>query len=280
MKVIFSRKGFDGQYGRVPSPILPDGRLLSLPIPSKQDACCYSDIQYEGIAVGDLVESLTSGSVIGTSQCHLDPDLVRSSRKRLSGWRPCFGQIDVAQAHLTRQSVAIGDLFLFFGWFRRVERVAETWRYVRNAPDLHVFFGWLHIGEVIRLGRGERPKPLEAFADHPHLSGRDRSSNTLYLASDRFRFRGIDMAGAGTFPRVSDSRILTDRTQGLRSQWLLPPWMHPTNGAKLSYHGDPSRWQLSEVGSRLKSAAKGQEFVLSSVNSVLLGDWLSDLFEG
>ena len=37
MKVILSRKGFDSQYGGMPSPILPDGTLLSLPIPSKTD---------------------------------------------------------------------------------------------------------------------------------------------------------------------------------------------------------------------------------------------------
>ena len=37
MRVILSRKGFDSQYGGMPSPILPDGTLLSLPIPSKTD---------------------------------------------------------------------------------------------------------------------------------------------------------------------------------------------------------------------------------------------------
>ncbi|MGC9779576.1 MAG: hypothetical protein HZR80_10075 [Candidatus Heimdallarchaeota archaeon] len=34
MKVILSRKGFDSSYGGHPSPILPDGTLISLPIPS------------------------------------------------------------------------------------------------------------------------------------------------------------------------------------------------------------------------------------------------------
>ena len=33
MKVILSRKGMDSESGRVASPILPDGTLLSLPIP-------------------------------------------------------------------------------------------------------------------------------------------------------------------------------------------------------------------------------------------------------
>ena len=34
MRLIFSRKGFDSQYGEVPSPILPNGQMISLPIPS------------------------------------------------------------------------------------------------------------------------------------------------------------------------------------------------------------------------------------------------------
>ena len=37
MKVILSRKGFDSSYGGYPSPILPDGRMVSLPIPLDDD---------------------------------------------------------------------------------------------------------------------------------------------------------------------------------------------------------------------------------------------------
>jgi Nucleotide modification associated domain 3 len=33
MKLILSRKGFDSSHGGGPSPIRPDGRLLSFPIP-------------------------------------------------------------------------------------------------------------------------------------------------------------------------------------------------------------------------------------------------------
>ena len=43
MKVILSRKGFDSCYGGHPSPILPDGRMISLPIPSSEDLICYKD---------------------------------------------------------------------------------------------------------------------------------------------------------------------------------------------------------------------------------------------
>jgi hypothetical protein len=44
MKIILSRKGFDSAYGGYPSPILPSGEMVSLPIPS-DDAIRYSDLK-------------------------------------------------------------------------------------------------------------------------------------------------------------------------------------------------------------------------------------------
>jgi len=45
MKIILSRKGFDSEAGGYPSPILPDGTMLSLPIPS-YDKICFVNIGY------------------------------------------------------------------------------------------------------------------------------------------------------------------------------------------------------------------------------------------
>jgi hypothetical protein len=44
MKIIMSRKGFDSAYGGYPSPILPDGKMVSLSIPSG-DSLRYSDLK-------------------------------------------------------------------------------------------------------------------------------------------------------------------------------------------------------------------------------------------
>ena len=44
MKVILSRKGFDSGYGGWASPILPDGRMLSLPIPASNGLLSYDDL--------------------------------------------------------------------------------------------------------------------------------------------------------------------------------------------------------------------------------------------
>ncbi len=59
MRIILSRKGFDSSAGGCPSPIFPDGRLFSLPIPDKTSPIVYSEIHYDDIDVGQLVSQLT-----------------------------------------------------------------------------------------------------------------------------------------------------------------------------------------------------------------------------
>jgi len=61
VKIILSRKGFDSTSGGVPSPIFPDGRMLSLPIPDKQSHISYEKIcGCESATMGELVEQLAS----------------------------------------------------------------------------------------------------------------------------------------------------------------------------------------------------------------------------
>jgi len=57
MKVILSRKGFDSAYGGYPSPILPDGKMVSLPIPL-EDSIRYSDLKIGESTYFDLMSSL------------------------------------------------------------------------------------------------------------------------------------------------------------------------------------------------------------------------------
>ena len=47
MKIILSRKGFDSQNGKAPSPIMPNGDLISMPIPT-EDKDRYQDLIYQG----------------------------------------------------------------------------------------------------------------------------------------------------------------------------------------------------------------------------------------
>jgi hypothetical protein len=44
VNIILSRKGFDSGYGGWASPIFPDGRILSLPIPASNGSVSYDDL--------------------------------------------------------------------------------------------------------------------------------------------------------------------------------------------------------------------------------------------
>jgi len=278
MKIILSRKGFDSGSGGVPSPILPDGRLVSLPIPSKIDPHTYDQLSSNVVRMGRLVTDLTRGKVAGGNHCHLDPDLDPETLTRRVGWRPAFGQIDAAQQHLFRRGVTVGDLFLFFGWFRAVDEVGGRWRYIPGAPDLHVIFGWLHAGSIIPLYANRAIKVLLPYAEHPHLHGRDRPSNTLYIASEGLMVAGSRRPGGGVFTHLSDGRVLTDSTQAMRSVWRLPAWVHPANGSILSYHEAPTRWRMGAADCILSSAARGQEFVLVPRDPHAADPWLLGIF--
>ncbi len=138
MKLILSRKAFESSAGKVANPILDDGTLVPLPIPDKQSPIRYQDITIAGQNLGKLASELTNGRSRASHFAHLDPDLIESAYPRAPGWRPIFGQVDAAQSVLAREGVGPGDLFLFFGWFRRVTAAAGRFRYVPGAPDLHV----------------------------------------------------------------------------------------------------------------------------------------------
>jgi len=145
MKLILSRKGFDSSAGGVPSPIFPDGRMVSLPIPDKRSVVTYEEIQYESSSIGPLVETLTGGRIPSSHRAHIDPDIVRDNLPRQSGWRPIFGQAGIAQGHLHRNNVGIGDIFLFFGRFRGVETSNGTYRWIPGEPARHVLWGWFQV---------------------------------------------------------------------------------------------------------------------------------------
>jgi len=55
MKVILSRKGFDSEFGGYPSPILPNGQMISLPIPDQNEELRYSDVMAGDLACYDLM---------------------------------------------------------------------------------------------------------------------------------------------------------------------------------------------------------------------------------
>lgn len=280
-RLVLSRKGFDSGYGGMPSPILPDGRLLPLPIPSSHDAFRLGDLEAPGVALGPLLRDLSGGRHSRRTRVHLDPDLDRRADLRPAGWRPALGQAGSAQSHLRDQGVGPGDVFLFFGWFRQAERVAGRWRYVPRAPDLHLLSGWLEVAEVLAVVR-DRERSLQRhpwIASHPHVARPDRYQdprNTLYVAPLRSAL-AEEGPGGGVFREYSDALRLT-ADQASRSVWTLPGWFHPGPGRPpLTYHARPERWSRAAGECRLRSVAKGQEFVLDLAGRPEARAWVSGL---
>lgn len=281
MKIVLSRKGFDAKYGGMASPILPDGRMLSLPIPSAHDRHTFSDLDVGDIDLGAMLADLSGQRYRLQSRIHMDPDLSRPPATRPEGWRPALGQTGGAQTHLATHRVARGDVFVFFGWFREVTRASGTWRYVRGAPNLHVMFGWVEVDTVLRVVT-DRKQCLARhpwIVEHPHVRNPDHYDdprNTLYVASTRSRYNPAATFGGGRFSRYTEALRLT--APGVsRSQWRLPGWFHPSGRTPLSHHPVGSRWQMQDGFAHLRSAAIGQEFVLDAAQYPEAEGWLADL---
>ena len=228
MKIILSRKGFDTQYGGDASPILPDGKMLSLPIPLEDDSLSYNSITapggkcYAEIMKELGVKKLDADGYIESEGAHLDPDLVESVRSRSSGWRPAFGQNSGAETHLRNQGVTKGDLFLFFSWYRHSEITAGDLSYFGNRKSgFHAIFGYMQIGEIIPADEDtEFPSWLQ---DHPHTmpAHTKYNNNTIYVATPTLSFHP-NYPGGGAF--YFDERLrLTKKGESRLTPWNLNP---------------------------------------------------------
>lgn len=281
MKIIFSRKGFDSGSGGVPSPIFPDGSMLSLPIPDKNSPIAYNDIRWGDCNIGDIVENLTKGKTASSYRAHLDPDINPTSLTRHNEWRPIFGQTGSSQGHLRKQGVGAGDVFLFFGLFQ--ETIFENGRWKLNSKSLpkHVIWGWFQIEAGITVDRIDRTK-FEWALYHPHFHREPHTSNTVYFARKRLDidgFEGKTIDGAGIFPQFLDTLQLTAPESPV-SVWKLPLWMFPTNETSaLSYHRKLERWEKRTSYALLQTVGRGQEFVLDCAYYPESIQWIKSLFE-
>jgi len=274
MRIVLSRKGFDSTYGGYPSPILPDGTLLSLPIPSPGDRIHYAELQSRHGTYLDLMQQLKPSINIPTTgrhlldksiECHLDPDLISETIPRLDPWRPLFGQINQAQSHLENQHIGPGDVFLFFGWFRQAEWQGKQLVFTPGAADLHIIFGYLQIDRLLHP-RDDQVEPWMQY--HPHLINPARcnqKSNCLYIARQHLSWDET-RPGAACL-KFTDERVLTKSGQ-TRSVWILPLEFQSLS---ISYHSAKS-WR--EDGS-FHSARIGQEFVIE--DNVLAERWAQQI---
>ncbi|WP_044973609.1 hypothetical protein [Ruminococcus sp. HUN007] len=245
MKIILSRKGFDSSNGGCPSPILPDGTLLSMPIPSSNDKDTFADLCYNGEKYSDILNQLSPKRAF--TKCHVDPDIRDNNRiSPINGWKPAFGQCDAAQGMLANAKVEKGDIFLFFGWFRKTEIYNGSYRYISRKTgdffdhaDLHVIYGYMQVGDILT-----DINDISKYYWHPHSYYTKVPNNALYIPSQTLSFNS-KYKGYGILD-FRKERVLTMKDKS-RSIWNDLPFLKPEhvygnrkNSAKnegLSYRG-------------------------------------------
>jgi hypothetical protein len=227
VKVILSRKGFDSSNGGLPSLIMPNGDVVSMPIPS-DGRVKYSELQYGDKTYWQILKELRPS--FASRRSHLDPDLDAARRTaRMKSWKPAFGQRGPAASYLMNTvGIEPGDLFLFFGNFRAVEEKKGRYRFVSRTGDFYLdkpvqlIWGYLQVGEIITEGaRVRRDYPW-----HPHAN-RDRSndpSNILVVPSKTLSF-APSRPSCGVLP-YSIARVLTKKGAN-KATWTYNPVYAP-----------------------------------------------------
>jgi hypothetical protein len=268
MKIILSRKGFDRANGGCASPIFEDGTLLSMPIPA-DSSLKFSEIKYKDWTYEEIWKQLKPKSYkIENACCHLDPDIRCGVRiNEVVDWIPAFGQIDSAQSHLEDEGVTIGDVFLFFGWFRNVENINGVLKYKRCSRDLQLIYGYMQIGKILKNDE------VEKLTWHPHsnINYRIKNKNTIYIPSNRLTINGeeLNLPGYGVL-KYSDDVVLT-KDGCSRSRWKIIPWMKKT---KITYHTG-EKFGVDLKNDYFQSVPRGQEFVVYENNEAI--EWMKKL---
>lgn len=172
-------------------------------------------------------------------------------------------------------------LFLFFGWYRRAEQIDGDYSYLRDAKNIHAFFGWLQVEVKITLaGRDDRENVIRKMpwtANHPHVSCGyyDNLKNAIYIApmpgsdGDRLILNGWDTGfpASGMFQRFVPGVHTLSIENRTRRHWRLPSWFYRSGKPLLGMHTDRERWSHIPNDPKhmeLRSVDRGQEFVFDS----------------
>ncbi len=206
------------------------------------------------------------------TQVHLDPDLRYSIRNRGNNqWEAIFGQCDSSASHLDNQNIGEGDLFLFFGWFKKTIEMPEGLRFDPKDKDgKHVIWGYLQVGKTFKIK--ETDEYPRHYLNHPHFMNRSYSNNTAYIASKELSFDPTKY-GAGTLK--FDEKLVLSCPTGLKSIWQLPLFFHPDFETTVTYHTNPEKWTKNKDYCTLQSVGRGQEFVVDGNSEVL--NWAKDI---
>ena len=212
-----------------------DGRPVSLPIPAGR----HSRTTYGDLGLGDAAATASRGALDAGDLCHHDP--------MFTGDGQClFGQCGAAQTHLANRGVGTGDVFVFFGLFK------ET-----GGDPHHRIFGYQRIEGIVDLSACDEARRAELAAlGHPHALGMHAKNDCIY-------------AGEGRTAQTASDALRLTVPEGPPSIWNRPAWLKQGG---LSYHDRADRWLR---GGRLRSVARGQEFVADVGRRKAPREWLA-----
>lgn len=249
----------------MPNAILPDGSLLPFPIPLEETKSCdkYGDLVVNGRNLYDIISELKPKTKLSSATyCHLDPDLRRDIKQRNEGWLPAFGQADQSLSELRNAGFDIGDLLLFFGWFRETEINNGKLRYKKGAPNIHLIYGYLQVAKIL-TNKNIIPDWLR---EHPHAESLIKGStkDAIFLPAERLSFLP-DLPGASLL-KYSQDLVLTAPGMS-RSRWSLPDSF---KGIHIGH--SPKQPQN---GAYYQSPTIGQEMVWETTSEAL--EWIKSI---
>lgn len=328
MKVVLSRKGFDSASGGYPSPILPDGTLLSIPIPSmRYSRNCSPDsigvnwktwnnqdfqqLTYSELSLPkstkqyfktknlnlhsyrDVLDNILPKGMIKQGKnyfpkecewtCHFDPDLIPSVLPRHKNWSSLFGQASGSESHLQKNSVKEGDLFLFFGWFRKTHIIDGALQFDSNDKQgVHLIYGYMQIDcKFSKTINQENAKSWMNYHPHFRYGLWNDKLNAVYVGRKSLSW-DINKPGFGIFYYHQDL-VLTDTTLRNNPRRNRSFWRYELFPKDLSitYHKSKN-WNVVEIENGeyrkyFKSTDRGQEFVITNPKKII--NWVKSLIQ-
>lgn len=200
-----------------------------------------SKTTYGNLGLAEHAAKASRGKLGADDLCHHDPMF-------LPNGTCAFGQCGAAQTHLERQGVRLGDVFLFFGLFADEQ----------TGEPHHRIFAYLRVEEIVPLIGGVSEELVALH--HPHALAMHHSNDVIWR-------------GEGRVARRASEALRLTVPEGPPSLWERPDWL---KRGGLSYHDKPERWLR---GGRLKSVARGQEFVADIGRRKAPMEWLEAVTE-
>ena len=246
----------------------------------------YKDLWHGDTNIGKVVAKISPASAnLRTALGSKVPRPLRSGYQsrstyspRKKGWRPLFGQSGASQGHLRQPEVCKSAICSYFldssGGLRKL---LAGWCFVKDAPKLHVLWGWLQIGKIRKVDTLTKDElPWTCYHPHRHPSRGTDLTNTLYIAACELNLGdGQIVPGAGSFQQFHEQLLLTNPNGSGVTDWRLPRSFYPDNGkCPLTYHPKLHRWKHDDRYAYLQSASRGQEFVLDLDQYPGVMDWL------